>query len=73
VAATIAACLVGDAASRLLGYGLLLLTTTGHQIVSTDQTLFSLCGLFALALGAARLGATVPARSHAEVEDALAG
>ena len=51
-----AACLTGDAVSRLLGYGLLLLATTGHQIVATNQTLFSLCGLCALALGAVRLG-----------------
>jgi len=51
-----AACLTGEAVSRLLGYGLLLLATTGHQIVATNQTLFSLCGLCALALGAVRLG-----------------
>jgi hypothetical protein len=50
-----AACLTGNAVSRLLGYGLLLLATTGHQIVATNQTLFSLCGLCALALGAVRL------------------
>ena len=36
-----AACLTGDGVSRLLGYGLLLLATTGHQIVATNQTLFS--------------------------------
>jgi len=56
VAAAAAACLAGQAVSRLLGYGLLLLATTGHQIVATNQTLFSLCGLCALALGAMRLG-----------------
>jgi hypothetical protein len=53
-----AACLSGE-----LGYGLLLLATTGHQIVATNQTLFSLCGLCALALGAVRLGD--PARAAA--------
>jgi hypothetical protein len=56
VAAAAATCLTGQAVSRLLGYGLLLLATTGHQIVATNQTLFSLCGLCALALGAVRLG-----------------
>jgi len=55
-AAATAACLTGDSTSRLLGYGLLLLATAGHQIVATNQTLFSLCGLCALALGAVRLG-----------------
>lgn len=63
VAAAAAACLTGEAVSRLLGYGLLLLATTGHQIVATNQTLFSLCGLCALALGAVRLGD--PARAAA--------
>ena len=61
VAVAAAACLTGDAAARLLGYGLLLLAATGHQIVTTHQTVFSLCGLCALALGAVRLGNTVPA------------
>ena len=57
-----AGCLSGDAASRLLGYGLLLLATTGHQIVETNQTLFSLCGLCALAVGAVRTGDAAAAR-----------
>ena len=58
VSATVAgaACLTGDAASRLLAYGVVLLATAGHQIEATNQTLFSLCGLCALALGAVRLG-----------------
>jgi hypothetical protein len=71
---TAAACLTGDGASRLLGYGLLLLATTGHQIVATNQTVFSLCGLCALALGAVRLGAeatVASARSPASPDDAL--
>jgi hypothetical protein len=55
VAMAVAGCLTGNAASRLLGYGLLLLATSGHQIVATNQTLFSLCGLCARALGAVRL------------------
>ena len=55
VAMAVAGCLTGNAAARLLGYGLLLLATSGHQIVATNQTLFSLCGLCALALGAVRL------------------
>ena len=65
VAATVAAaaCLTGDGASRLLGYGLVLLATTGHQIVAPNQTVFSLCGLCALALGAIRLGAAATAAS----------
>jgi len=38
-------CLTGEAVIHdWLGYGLLLLATTGHQIVATNQTLFSLCG-----------------------------
>jgi hypothetical protein len=47
---------------------------TGHQIVATNQTVFSLCGLCALALGAVRLGAAatvVAARSSASPDDAL--
>ncbi|MGC9982986.1 MAG: hypothetical protein ABSF35_05055 [Polyangia bacterium] len=72
--AAAAACLTGDGASRLLGYGLVLLAMTGHQIVATNQTVFSLCGLCALALGAVRLGAAatvVAARSSASPDDAL--
>jgi hypothetical protein len=49
-----AACLTGNAASRLIAYGLLLLATTGHQFVATNHALFSLCGLCALALGVMR-------------------
>lgn len=76
VSATVAAtaCLTGDAAARLLGYGLLLLATTGHQIVATNQTLFSLCGLCALALGAVRLGSAAAAATAihpAAPDDAL--
>jgi hypothetical protein len=51
-----AACLTGDASSRLLGYGLLLLAATGHQVAGTHQILFALCGLCALALGSVHLG-----------------
>jgi len=47
------ASLAGDATSRLIGYALVLLTTSGHQVVATNHTLFSLCGLCALAIGAA--------------------
>jgi hypothetical protein len=35
------------------------MATSGHQIVATNQTLFSLCGLCALALGAVRTGDAV--------------
>ena len=61
VSVTVAAagCLTGDAVSRLRGYGLVLMATSGHQIVATNQTLFSLCGLCALALGAVRTGDAV--------------
>ena len=52
--ATIAS-LSGHATSRLIGYGLILLAATGHQVVSPNNGLFSLCGLCALALGAVRL------------------
>jgi len=63
-------CLSGDVASRLLGYGLLLIATSGHQIVATNQTLFSLCGLCALALGSVRLGdAATPATALRPGED----
>jgi hypothetical protein len=44
-----------SAAGRLIGYGLILLAATGHQAVTTNHTLFSLCGLCCLALGALRL------------------
>ena len=71
VTVAIAGCLTRDAASRLLGYGLLLLATSGHQIVATNQTLFSLCGLCALALGAVRLvdATTAAANLHPGAPD----
>lgn len=49
------ACLFAGPTTRLLGYGLILLAATGHQIAATNQTVFSICGLCALALGAARM------------------
>jgi hypothetical protein len=49
------ACLFSGAATRLFGYGLILLAVTGHQIAAPNQTVFSICGLCALALGAARM------------------
>ena len=68
-----AACLTGDASSRLLGYGLLLLAATGHQVAENHQALFSLCGLCALALGAVRLGiaGAAAATRPAPPDDAL--
>jgi hypothetical protein len=73
VSVTVAAagCLTGDATSRLLGYGVLLLAATGHQIAATNQTLFSLCGLCALALGALHLGGTAAARGPTPAEEVL--
>jgi hypothetical protein len=50
-----AASLAGDATSRLVGYGLVLLATAGHQVVAPNHTLFSLCGLCAIAIAAVRL------------------
>jgi hypothetical protein len=49
------ACMAAGATYRLLGYGLVLLAVTGHQIAATNQTVFSICGLCALALGAAHM------------------
>jgi hypothetical protein len=49
------ACMAAGATHRLLGYGLVLLAVTGHQIAATNQTVFSICGLCALALGAAAM------------------
>lgn len=55
VSATVAAlaCLFAGPPFRLLGYGLILLAATGHQIAFANQTVFSICGLCALAMGAA--------------------
>jgi hypothetical protein len=67
-----AACLTGDAASRLIAYGLLLLATTGHQFATPNHALFSLCGLCALALGivhqseSARAAAALRPAGHEE-------
>jgi hypothetical protein len=51
----VVACMAAGPTARLLGYGLVLLAVTGHQIAATNQTVFSICGLCALALGAARM------------------
>jgi len=61
VSATVGAlaCLFAGPTTRLVGYGLILLTVTGHQIAATNQTVFSICGLCALALGASRMRTTV--------------
>jgi hypothetical protein len=37
--------------SRLIGYGLILLTAAGYQTVAPNQLLFATCGLLALAAG----------------------
>jgi hypothetical protein len=40
---------LGDAATRLTGYGLLLTAAAGYQALSPSQILFAACGLLALA------------------------
>jgi hypothetical protein len=43
--------LAAGGSARLLGYGLVLLAAAGPQMASSNLALFTLCGLFALALG----------------------
>ena len=55
VTVAVLACLAAGQTTRLFGYGLILLTAAGHQIVTTNQTVFSICGLCALVIGAGHL------------------
>jgi hypothetical protein len=42
---------LGEAGTRLIGYGLILVTAAGYQALWPNQVLFAACGLLAVAAG----------------------
>jgi hypothetical protein len=56
--------------TRLVGYGLILIFTSGHQVATVGQLVLGICGLLAVALGSDRAGQVVVASSTARLADA---
>jgi hypothetical protein len=63
---------LGDRSTRLIGYGLLLVTAAGYQALSPSHVVFAACGLLAMAAGISRPTA-VPSASANLLGAAAAG